>query len=448
MGELTVGIDIGTTSVKAVAADADGTIVARTRIPHELRATDPDTFEHDAGAAWVDGVLAAWDAVGEHRDVAAVTVSAMVPSLCGVDGDGRPVTPGLLYGDARGRTDDDGPTGGGMPAEVVGFARALAGRPGVAALWPAQAVANHALCGVGAIDTSTAMTMAPLFTGTGWDPALLDAIGITADQLPAFVPGTAAIGHRDGVAVSGGTIDALAEQTVGAASTAGDVMVICGTTLIPWALTTDWLEVDGLWTIPYTVPGLIAVGGASNAGGLFIDHVRRLTGDPDQTAVLTVSPTTRPLWIPYVRGERTPFHDHTRRAHLLDVGVDHGPTEILAAAYDAAAFVVCHHLDLARPALEGAGTPPSRIVATGGGTRSPAWMQALADATGLPVDVAADPEGAALGAAFTSRLTAGLETDPSVSRSWSRTSHRVEPRPEYLDAVDARYTRFREAVDA
>ena len=106
-----------------------------------MRAPDPDTFEHDAGAAWVDGVLAAWDAVGEHRDVAAVTVSAMVPSLCGVDGDGRPVTPGLLYGDARGRTSDHGPAGGGMPAEVVGFARALAGRPGVAALWPAQAVA-------------------------------------------------------------------------------------------------------------------------------------------------------------------------------------------------------------------------------------------------------------------------------------------------------------------
>jgi xylulokinase len=447
MGELTVGIDIGTTSVKAVAADADGTIVARTRIPHELRAPDPDTFEHDATAAWVDGVLAAWDAVGEHRDVAAITVSAMVPSLCGVDAAGRPVTSGLLYGDARGRGIDD-ESGNGMPGEVVGFARALTGRPRVAALWPAQAVANHALCGVGAIDTSTAMTMAPLFNGTGWDPSLLDEIGITADQLPSFMPGTAAIGERNGVAVSGGTIDALAEQTVAAASEAGDVMVICGTTLIPWALTTEWVEIEGLWTIPYSLPGLIAVGGASNAGGLFIDHVRRLTGDPKQADVLAVPPDSRPLWIPYIRGERTPFHDPSRRAHLLDLGLDHGPDEVLAAAYDAAAFVVRHHLDLARPRLEATGTPPARIVATGGGTRSSAWMQALADATRLPVDVAAQPEGAALGAAFTSRLTAGLETDAAVGRSWSRTSHRVEPRPEHLDAADARYTRFREAVDA
>ena len=444
MGELTVGIDIGTTSVKAVAADATGTIVARIRVPHELRAPDADTFEHDASAAWHDGVLAAWDAVGENREVAAVTVSAMVPSLCGVDDRGRPVTPGLLYGDARGR--GPGPADG-VQGEVVGFARTLVREPSVSALWPAQAVANHALCGVGAIDTSTAMTMAPLFTGVDWDPELLADLDLSADQLPAFIPGTAPIGDRNGVAVSGGTIDALAEQTVAAASEPGDVMVICGTTLIPWALTTEWIEVDGLWTIPYSVPGIIAVGGASNAGGLFIDHVRRMTGDPSQEQVLAVAPDKRPVWVPYIRGERTPFHDASLRAHLLDLSVDHGPAEILAAAYDAAGFVVCHHLDLALPKLEAAGSPPRRIVATGGGTQSAAWMQALADATGLPVDVAAQPEGAALGAAFTSRMTAGLENEAGASRSWSRTSHRVEPRPDHLDAVDARYTRFREAVD-
>lgn len=450
MAELTVGIDIGTTSVKAVAAAADGTIVARTRVPHELRAPDPDTFEHDAGAAWVDGVLRAWDAVGENRDVAAVTVSAMVPSLCGVNSAGRPVTPGLLYGDHRGRSGPGGEDAGGktgVEGEVVGFAAALADEPGVEALWPAQAVANHALCGIGAIDTSTAMTMAPLFTGAGWDPDVLDALDLRAEHLPAYVPGVAPIGDRDGVAVSGGTIDALAEQTVGAACDPGDVMVICGTTLIPWALTTEWLEVDGLWTIPYSVPGIIAVGGASNAGGLFIDRVRRLTGDPEQAAVLDVAAENRPVWIPYIRGERTPFHDPSLRAQLLDVGVDHGPAEILAAAYDASAFVVNHHLDLARPQLDAAGSDPMRIVATGGGTQSRAWMQALADVTRLPVDVAAHPEGAALGAAFTSRLSAGLETDSTASRAWSRTSHRVEPRPDHVEAADVRYTRFREAIE-
>lgn len=437
---VSVGIDIGTTSVKAVAVTPDGTIVARTRIPHELRAPDADTFEHDATAAWVDGVLAAWAAVAADRHVDAAMVSAMVPSLCGVDERGRPVTPGLLYGDGRGRTDHEGMAGMG---ESLGFAAALAHQPGVAALWPAQAVANHALCGAGTIDTSTAMTMTPLFTGTGWDADHLDRIGLTDDRLPDFVVGGTTIGTRDGAAIGCGTIDALAEQDVGAATAPGDVMVICGTTLIPWALTTEWIEIDGLWTIPYSVPGVIAVGGASNAGGLFIDSVRRLTGDPDPEAVLTVDPDNRPVWQPYIRGERTPFHDPTRRAHLHDIDSTHSPAAVMAAAYDAAAMVVRHHLDLARAELDAAGTPPARIVAAGGGTRSAPWMQALADVTGLPVDVSAQPEGAALGAALGARVAAGLD----VEGDWRAVSHRVEPRDGHVAGAERRYIRFREEAD-
>ncbi len=396
--------------------------------------------------AWVDGVLMAWDEVASGREVAAVTVSAMVPSLCGVDDTGMPVTPGVLYGDKRGR---DSAVGDGVGGEVVGFARALAGAPGVAALWPAQAVANHALCGAGAIDTSTAMTMSPLFTGTDWDPRppggnVLDH-GSDADLLS---PGTLPIGARGPTQVSGGTIDALAEQMVADAKQPGDVMVICGTTLIPWALTDDWFEVEGLWTIPYSVPGVIAIGGASNAGGLFIDRVRAVTGDPDQQRVLDVGPDDRPLWLPYVRGERTPFHDASRRAELLHFNVAHGADEVLAAAYDAGR--------LRRP-------PPSRSRRTGarsrGHTTAPDRCRRRGN-SGPGMDAGAgrlhrapgrrfdSPGGRGPSApAFTSRLTAGLETDSGGSRSWSRISHRVEPRAAHAEAAHHRYAQFREAAD-
>ena len=69
MGELTAGIDIGTTSVKAVAVDGDGVVVARARIPHEVHAPDHGTFEHNAQAAWVDGVLHAWDEIAKGNDI-------------------------------------------------------------------------------------------------------------------------------------------------------------------------------------------------------------------------------------------------------------------------------------------------------------------------------------------------------------------------------------------
>jgi len=450
---ITVGIDIGTTSVKAVAvragSDSTAHVVARARVIHPVHAPSADVFTHDAELVWVDGVRAAWEEIRRRVDrlggppPAALTVGAMVPSLCGVDEAGRPVTEGILYGDRRGRRADTDADADGVAGEIEGFAAALADRPGVHSLWPAQAVANHALCGHGAIDSTTAMTAMPLFDGVGWDRDRCAALGIEPDRLPAVSAGTAPIGatHR-GTLVGGGTIDALAEQLVADAGDPGDVLVICGTTLIPWAVVpeTEWRDVDGLWTVPYTAPGTIAIGGASNAGGLFLDRVRRVTGAISDEAIDALPPDGLPVWLPYVRGERTPLHDPDRRAELLDLSVQHDGAHVLRAAYEAAGFVVRHHLDLV---ADGGGTPATRIVASGGGTRSAPWMQALADATGLPVDVAAAPEGAAIGAAFLGRATAGLDDSAVSGRGWSPTAQRVQPRPAWQGAMEHRYRRFR-----
>jgi xylulokinase len=432
VGGVTVGIDIGTTSVKAVAAGDDGEVLARCRIPHDLVAPSPDRFEHDPAQAWSAGVVEAWRQVrdGAGQPVAAVTVAAMVPSMCGVDASGRPVTPGLLYGDARGRADVDG-------GEAAGLAAWLAATSDADGLWPAQAVANHTLAGVGAIDTVTAMAMMPLFDGVRWDDGLCARLGVDAARLPALSPGTTAIGEVDGVPLNGGTVDVFAEQLVADARDPGDVLVLCGTTLIPWALTTGWPEVEGLWTVPYTLPGLTAVGGASNAGGLFVDSVRRLLGPVDDGELDGLVPGEVPVWLPYLRGERTPLHDPDRRGELVGVALGQGPAAVLRAAYEATAFVVRHHVELS-------GVPARRIVAVGGGTRCAPWMQALADGTGLPVDVSAVPEGAALGAAFLARVTAGLEPDTSGAIAWSRLAGRVEPRPPWAEACEGRYATFLE----
>ena len=91
--EVTIGIDIGTTAVKAVAADEHGQVAARARIPHRLRVPAPDKLEHDAEEAWRNGPLQALERLG-RPDARAVAVSAMVPSLTAVDADGIPDHPG------------------------------------------------------------------------------------------------------------------------------------------------------------------------------------------------------------------------------------------------------------------------------------------------------------------------------------------------------------------
>jgi xylulokinase len=74
-------------------------------------------------------------------------------------------------------------------------------------------------------------------------------------------------------------------------------------------------------------------------------------------------------------------------------------------------------------------------------------MQALADCTGLPVDVQAVPDGAAIGAAFLARMSAGLEDDINAAGRWARVGRTVEPRPEWAAAVEGRYARFRQLAD-
>jgi xylulokinase len=359
--------------------------------------------------------------------------------MAAVDADGEPLTPGLLYGDARGRVEGQdmaNPAGNG---EAGAFMRWCAHQaPGAAGIWPAQAVAARALGADAVIDSSTASTTWPLFDGHGWNPEEAVKLGVRFDQLPSIVT----LGHDAGRTAGGlvlapGTVDALAEQIVSDCQGPGDVMVMLGTTLMTWALTDSWGDHAPLWCIPWHLPGVFVVGGPSNAGGLFMDFVRRLLGPEDRP----VSPERIPVWAPYLRGERVPLHTADMRGHLVGLDLTMGPSEVRRASFEASGFVV-------RDILERGGLKPQRIVATGGGTRVPAWTQALADCTGLPVHVSQVQEGGALGAAWLGRMALGAETSLQDAARWAGTSRIVEPAPEWAAAVDARYEIFRAAQEA
>ncbi len=481
-GTVTVGIDIGTSSVKAVAADSAGTVLATARVAHRLITSPEGTFEHDPDQAWRSDVLEAFhlvaEALGQSNgeevtcdDVEAVCVGAMVPSMAAVDESGMALGPGLLYGDFRGVDETSDPLFPGNGDELVAFLKwHSAHAPGAAGYWPAQAVANQTLCGEGFIDEATAMSSYPLFDLVSWDEGLVSGAGASVHQMPRVVASNEVAGRVapglpcEGAVLAAGTIDGLAEQLVAGADEPGDVLVICGTTLITWAVTAEPLSAPGLWTVPHPVAGRNMIGGPSNAGGLFIDRVMHLTGvgaladrsmggraagdgnigDMDVGALELNDPqtfvdaTVVPVWLPYVRGERTPLHRRDLRASLHDAGLDHGPSQVRRAAHEAAAFVVRHHIDLACEA----GFVPRRIVATGGGTRSSSLMCALADVTGLPVDVSAIPEGAALGAAYLARCAAGLADRTHGAAAWARIGSRVEPRDAWLEPCGERYRKF------
>ncbi|MGC2652132.1 MAG: FGGY-family carbohydrate kinase, partial [Mycobacterium sp.] len=77
----------------------------------------------------------------------------------------------------------------------------------------------------------------------------------------------------------------------------------------------------------------------------------------------------------------------------------------------------------------------------------PAWMQAIADATGRPVELSTVADGAALGAAFVARMAIGLESSITDARRWAAVERIVEPNPAWTAALEDRYHRFLELAD-
>jgi xylulokinase len=115
---VTVGIDIGTSSVKAIAADDDGNVVARARIPHDFSVPSPQRFQHDARVAWHDGPQRALD-YPEGGRVQLRGHGLRGPVAHCVDADGVPVTPGLLYGDERGHQEQSPTSPSGVSSQFL-----------------------------------------------------------------------------------------------------------------------------------------------------------------------------------------------------------------------------------------------------------------------------------------------------------------------------------------
>ncbi len=456
-GPVTVGVDVGTTSVKALAVDEEGQVVARSRVAHTVVAPEPDILRHDAKRAWRSGPRKAFAEVTAQLEadgnvLAGVAVASMVPSLTAVSDRGVPVLPGLLYGDREGRMPSDAPPRsavllpGTMP-DAEGFLRwASTAVPDARGYWTCQAVATHALSGLPAIDTGVTASLGLLHSHGRWNSELLSSLGVSEEQMPMVVPMGEAAGTLPGsdVVITAGTIDVLCDQIVAGATEPGDVLVIFGATLICWAVCEEWIVAPGLISYPHTTRERFLIGGPSNAGALFVDWARRLLrGTPrpgperERLEPRLGDPGRVPVWLPYVRGERTPFEDHTLRSNLYGLDIGSGAEALERAAYEASGFVV-------RRMLERAGVKATRIVASGGGSRVTAWMAAVADATNLPVETVAVPEGAALGAAYFARMAAGLEVSLDDSVRWSAVGRRIEPDPTWVRAADARYARFSE----
>jgi xylulokinase len=469
--ELLLGIDIGTSSTKAVLARPDGTIVEVRAVEHGVAHPRPGFAEQDADAVWWADIVRVCHGLADHLcDVKAVCVSGLGPCLLPADAAGEPVRAAILYGiDTRATreiaelTEQFGAEaivrrgGSALSSQAVGPKLAWLRRnePEVwertRRLLMASSFAIGRLTGSYVLDHHSASQCDPLYdmAANAWASDWADEVAPGLD-LPALawsneVVGTvtaaaaAVTGLPRGTPVAAGTIDAWAEAHSVGASRPGDLMLMYGTTIFLIATTDDAVSDERLWRTSGCLPGSSSTAAGLATSGALTAWLRDIAQGLPYECLLAEAATTPPgadglIALPYFAGERTPIYDPDARGVIAGLTTQHGRGHLYRALLEATAFAVRHTLEV----FEAANAAPGRVVAVGGGAASDLWLQIVSDVTGLVQHVPAVTVGAAYGDALLAAQAVGLASADTV---WGRTAREVRPRHEPL--YDELYTAYR-----
>lgn len=472
-----LGLDIGTTSTKAILIDAAQRTLARAEASYPTAYPAPGLAEQDP-AHWIEATrqvcaALASDAPAALARVAAVGMSGQMHSLVALGQGGRPLRPAILWSDTRGAPEcralmrdvqDIGRISGviAMPSftapkllwlrrhepQVFDRLRLVLLPKDYVRLW---------LTGEGATDMSDA-SGAQLLDGANraWSRPIMEAVGLAPEQLPLLLEGSAVsgrlrhdlasdLGLPAGIPVAAGGGD-VATGALGAGCVDHGASLISlgtGSNIVvaqdryaprPETILHDFAHcVPGRW---YQMAGML------NGAGC-LAWAARLTGEPDIGGLLRrvearYTGPSRVMFLPYLSGERTPHNDAAIRGGFT--GLDHSTdaVDMAQAVIEGIAF----SLRDAMLALEAAGCPCPAPGFIGGGTRSALWSRIVASVLRRPIVVYDESDlGPALGAARLAMLCesgadlAAVALPPPVKRV-------VEPDAALVDAYARRHRTF------
>lgn len=483
-----LGIDAGTSGLKAVLVGRDGRTLAAGEGRYPLH-TDGPRAEQTPGDWWAAlcaATAAVWQSAppGAAASVAAVALSGQMQDLILVgdaganpEGDGGAIGPAILYMDCRAQDEADEAARTLGAAELARRTGNLQGAGSLLAkwLWLARhaperlAAARHVLLGAhsylawrltgaAAADYTTAATTGLLdLAAAGWVEDWLERLGLDAALLPRLLPASAvcgclsaaagaALGLPAGLPVVHGAGD-LGATTVGVGAGApGRAYLYLGTS--------GWVAASlahatpnpegGLFTLRHPDPtAYIQVAPMLTAGGNLAWARAQVAGGLDYAGLDAAAASAPPgsrgvLYLPYLAGERSPFTDPHARAGFLGLSAAATTGDLVRAVMEGTAFAY-------RSLAETVGVEPgSALYLAGGGGRSALWPQIIADVLGGPVHVAAQPEDAgARGAAVIAGVGLGWWPDFTPAGAFFPSAAVYAPDPARAERYGALYAVFR-----
>ena len=449
-----LGLDLGTTEVKAGLISLDGRLLALGRSGYALDLTGGHGWAEQDPGAWWSAVVSAVRALraSDVAHVVAIAADGHGPTLAAVDARGEATRPAITFLDSRAAAEADELA---AASGVRGWA--LGGLP--AALWverhePAVAAATRWYLATWEwlAFRLTGVACAPLVPDQLVpDAARVNAAGIPAHRSPppsatgeivAALTETAAdaLGLRPGIPVVGGTVDAFASYLGAGLLEPGDAYDPGGSA---GGFGVYWdrpLAVPGSFVTPAPLAGLYSVGAAMAATGRALEWYRSdiLGGTITMDALLVEAAATPPgadglVFLPYLAGERSPIWDPEARGVLAGLTLGHGRGHIARAIVEASALAIRH---VAGPMLA-AGVTVREMRVCGGPARSAFWNGVKADVTGFRVAVPAVLETAVLGSAILGTVGIGVYPDLRAAIvAMTRVATRIEPQAALAPGYD------------
>lgn len=480
--EYVIGLDLGTTSVKACVFHRSGQLMAEAEKMNTFHYPKQGWVEQDAAEIERSAVLAVREAIRQagisQKELLAVGLSAAMHSLVCVDKDGHPLSPALIWADGRSapRAEQLRKTMGktvyaktGTPVhpmtplakllwmketKYTPYERAfsfLSIKEYVVRRWFHTNVIDYSMASAtGLFNPSTFQ----------WEPELLKLAGIREDQLSELVPPTyvmtgvdEAVAEQMGIPrdlpfVIGAADGQLANLGIGAIFP-GEVAVSVGTSGAVRQMTHEPKMSENGETFCYAfTKERFIIGGPSNNGGIALQWLKDIMNDQRsfsqflEDAARAVPGADGLIFLPYINGERAPLWDPRAKGGFYGATVTHKQEHFIRAVMEGITF----NLYQIGKALETLAGKPKKLYVSGGLARSPLWLQILADVFDAEIGVPKSHHGAAWGAAWTALVAIGEAESLEAIKAHIPMGETVMPNEDNRKAYKEVYERYERLV--
>jgi xylulokinase len=481
--DLLVGVDIGSSSCKAVAVEPDGKLVGEGLSPYPTDRSQPGRAEQDPRhwhQAAVAAIRACLEGLAGER-VAGIGIGGPAHNVAMAGDDGEPVAPTIHWSDLRSipqchRLETE--FGDRVFDITLQRVNPLWTLPqlmwmkenrtdvwaGVCRIQVVKDFVRSRLTGGGYVTDPYDATGTQLYDPRRgrWVVELLELIGFSPDRMPAVRdPGEVAgeldrqaaadLGLRTGTPVVVGSGDSVLEALAIGTVEPGDSLVKLASSGTVIAVAETPLPSREIQTYPHVVPGrwIGLAGTNSGAGTLQWLAEGLLDGGPGTSidALVAAAAAAPPgsdglLFHPYVAGGRSPQWNPLMRGHLSGISEGHGREHLVRATLEGVVFALRH----AAEAADAAGHRRTNLRLIGGGAASDLWARIVAEVFAMPVErILGSAPG--YGAALIAGMGAGVLSDRDLAARHLPPADRIIPDPERSDAYQSLFRVFVERAE-